>query len=94
MPPIRAEGFSRRDLHEAPPGRAAAGRALAARAATSTWPAGEPNWLGSPAGAAAARLPEHDRRQVLADLEAALAPWVDADGLRVVTEANTAVATR
>ena len=50
--------------------------------------------LGSPAAAATAHLPEHDRRQVLADLEAALAPWVDADGLRVVTEANIAVATR
>lgn len=49
---------------------------------------------GSPAGAATARLPEGDRRQVLADLEAALAPWVDADGLRVVTEANTGVTSR
>jgi SAM-dependent methyltransferase len=49
---------------------------------------------GSPAGAATTRLPEPDRRQVLADLEAALTPWVDADGLRVVTEANIAVATR
>jgi SAM-dependent methyltransferase len=49
---------------------------------------------GSPAGAATARLPEDDRRQVLADLQAALAPWVDADGLRVVAEANTGVASR
>jgi hypothetical protein len=49
---------------------------------------------GSPAGAATTRLSAHDRRQILADLEAALAPWVDADGLRVVTEANTAIATR
>jgi SAM-dependent methyltransferase len=48
----------------------------------------------SPAGAATARLSDQDRRQVLADLEAALAPWVDPHGLRVVTEANTGVAHR
>jgi SAM-dependent methyltransferase len=49
---------------------------------------------GSPAGVATARLPERDRRQVIADLEAALTPWIDAAGLRVVAEANTAVAAR
>jgi SAM-dependent methyltransferase len=49
---------------------------------------------GSPAGVATAHLPERDRRKVLADLETALAPWVDSAGLRVVTEANIAVAAR
>jgi hypothetical protein len=49
---------------------------------------------GSPAGAATAHLPERDRRKVLADLETALGPWVDTAGLRVVTEANIAVAAR
>jgi SAM-dependent methyltransferase len=49
---------------------------------------------GSPSGAATAHLPERDRGNVLADLETALTPWVDTAGLRVVTEANTAVATR
>lgn len=49
---------------------------------------------GSPAGAAAAHLPERDRRRVLADLETALGPWVDTAGMRVVTEANIAVAAR
>jgi hypothetical protein len=49
---------------------------------------------GSPAGAATAHLSDQDQRQVLADLEAALAPWVDSSGLRVVTEANTGVASR
>jgi SAM-dependent methyltransferase len=49
---------------------------------------------GSPAGAATAHLPERDRRKILADLETALAPWVDTAGLRVVTEANIAVSCR
>jgi hypothetical protein len=49
---------------------------------------------GSPAGVATANLSDQDRRQVLADLEVALAPWVDPAGLRVVTEANTGVASR
>ena len=49
---------------------------------------------GSLAGAATAHLPERDPRKVLADLETALGPWVDTAGLRVVTEANIAVAAR
>jgi SAM-dependent methyltransferase len=49
---------------------------------------------GSPAGAATARMPADDKRRVVADLEVALAPWVDAHGLRVATEANTGVASR
>jgi SAM-dependent methyltransferase len=48
----------------------------------------------SPAGPATAHLSAQDRRRVLDDLETALSPWVDTAGLQVVTEANTAVATR
>ncbi len=38
--------------------------------------------------------PSDGERRVAADLEAELAPWVDADGLRIATEVNTGVATR
>jgi SAM-dependent methyltransferase len=49
---------------------------------------------GSPVGPATMHMPEDDKRKVVADLEAALAPWVDERGLRVATEVNTAVAER
>jgi ubiquinone/menaquinone biosynthesis C-methylase UbiE len=49
---------------------------------------------GSPVGPATIHMAEHDKRKVVADLEAALAPWVDERGLRVATEVNTAVAWR
>lgn len=49
---------------------------------------------GAPVGSATTRLSDEDWRQVAADLESDLAPWVDSDGLRVVTEANTGVARR
>jgi SAM-dependent methyltransferase len=48
----------------------------------------------SPVGPATMHMPEHDKRRVVADLERALAPWVDERGLRVATEVNTAVAER
>jgi hypothetical protein len=38
-------------------------------------------------------MPEDDRRRVVGDLVTELAPWVDADGLRVTTVVNTGVAT-
>jgi SAM-dependent methyltransferase len=49
---------------------------------------------GAPVGSATAHWSEDDWRQVVADLESDLRPWVDANGLRVVTEANTGVARR
>jgi len=49
---------------------------------------------GSPVGSATAHMSEDDKRKVVADLETELAPWVDADGLRVTMEANTRVARR
>ena len=47
---------------------------------------------GAPVGSATTQLSEDDWRQVIADLESDLAPWVDVDGLRIVTDANTGVA--
>ncbi|HEV8565034.1 MAG TPA: methyltransferase domain-containing protein [Actinomycetota bacterium] len=49
---------------------------------------------GAPVGSATTQLSEGDWRQVVADVESDLAPWVDSDGLRIVTEANTGVARR
>lgn len=49
---------------------------------------------GSPVGSATTRMSEEDKRKVVADVEAELAPWIDAGGLRVTTEANTGVARR
>jgi SAM-dependent methyltransferase len=49
---------------------------------------------GSPVGAATMLMSGDDQRRVVADLETELAPWVDADGLRIATEINTGVASR
>jgi SAM-dependent methyltransferase len=49
---------------------------------------------GAPVGSATAHWSEHEWREVVADLESELRPWVDASGFRVVTEANTGVARR
>lgn len=49
---------------------------------------------GAPVGSATTQLSGDDWQKVVADLESDLAPWVDADGLRIVTEANTGVAKR
>jgi SAM-dependent methyltransferase len=49
---------------------------------------------GSPVGPAVTRLCEDDRRGVIADLETALAPWLDTDGLSVPTETNMGLARR
>jgi len=49
---------------------------------------------GSPVSLATTHMSEDDKRKVVADLEIELAPWVDADGVRVATEANRGVARR
>jgi SAM-dependent methyltransferase len=48
----------------------------------------------SPVGPATTHMPERAKLEVVADLERALAPWLDERGLRVATEVNTAVAER
>jgi SAM-dependent methyltransferase len=47
---------------------------------------------GSPTGSATADMPDSATWSVVADMEAALDPWVDAGGLRITTQANVGVA--
>jgi SAM-dependent methyltransferase len=49
---------------------------------------------GAPVAPGSLRLAPEEWDGVVADLEAELDPWIDARGLRVVTQANTAVAHR
>ena len=46
---------------------------------------------GSPAGPATAHMPDDETWGVVADLETDLAPWLDAGGVRIKTEANVGV---